>query len=214
MMRIGSRAARPIRAQPGAGHACASRAATARHRPDRPRRNARSAVRVAAGDDAELRRPVRAVADPRRDVRRTDGGLRHLGEVVVGIAVQVQPAKLDRRQVPARPDPRQVERIERGQPRFRLGHHRHADARRDSRSAPIRRPAFASVRHWRTRMVLKGNFTRTRALAASIGRQVGALRPFMCRSIFGRPRSENRIVTRRRRSGDRGTPHRPRPGSG
>jgi hypothetical protein len=69
---------------------------------------------VVVGEQARLQHLVRAVAQARHDVRRRQRGLLDVGVVVVRIAVQLQDADLDAREVALRPDLGQIEGIPAG----------------------------------------------------------------------------------------------------
>ncbi|MCY1441489.1 hypothetical protein D9M71_578060 [compost metagenome] len=67
------------------------------------------------------------MADAGDDVRRREGGLLDLGEVVLRVAIELQDAHLDQREFAMRPDLGQVERVEAGLPRLLIGHHLDAE---------------------------------------------------------------------------------------
>ena len=71
-------------------------------------------MRIRIGEDARLQHLVRREADARDDVRRREGDLLDLGEVVFRVAVQLQDADVDRRILGMRPHLGEVERVVRG----------------------------------------------------------------------------------------------------
>ena len=70
------------------------------------------AVCVGVGEDAGLQHLVRGCGDARHEVRRREGGLLDLREVVLRVPVQLHGADLDQRVVSVRPDLGEVERVE------------------------------------------------------------------------------------------------------
>ncbi|MBB30600.1 MAG: hypothetical protein CME25_17050 [Gemmatimonadetes bacterium] len=80
------------------------------------------AMRIGIAEDPGLQHLVGRIADPRHLVRRAEGRLFDLGEIVVGIAVQLDLAHLDQRIILVRPDLGQVEGIECGRFGLGLGH--------------------------------------------------------------------------------------------
>ena len=69
------------------------------------------ALRVAVREQAALQQLVGRQPDARHEVRRRERGLLHLGEVVLGVAVQLQRAHLDQRELLLAPRLRDVERV-------------------------------------------------------------------------------------------------------
>ncbi len=81
------------------------------------------ALGVAVGKEPPLQHLVRREADARYNVRRVEGRLLDLGEVVLWVLVQIEDAHLDERVVLVKPDLGQVERVVRALGRVLFGHH-------------------------------------------------------------------------------------------
>ena len=70
------------------------------------------ALRIAVGEQPPLQHAVRREADTRYHVGRGEGGLLHILEVVVRVAVELHVAHFDQRIILLRPDLGQIERME------------------------------------------------------------------------------------------------------
>ena len=88
--------------------------------------------RVVVGEEATLQHLVRRETDARDDVGRREGGLLDLGGIVRRVAIELEHADGKTREIVARPDFRDVERIPAGAffplDRLGLGHHLDEDA--------------------------------------------------------------------------------------
>eukprot|EP00968_Pinguiococcus_pyrenoidosus_P000647 scaffold40_cov305-Pinguiococcus_pyrenoidosus.AAC.18 len=80
------------------------------------------AVRVRVGEEPALEHLIRRRLDAGDHVRRREGQLLHLGEVVLRVAVQHEAAHLDERVVLVRPDLGHVERVEGAALRLLVAH--------------------------------------------------------------------------------------------
>ena len=83
------------------------------------------AVRVGVAEDAGQQHLVRARRDAGYEVRRREGGLLDLREVVLRVAVEGHLAHMDERVVAVRPHLGEVERVEAVVGGLGVGHHLH-----------------------------------------------------------------------------------------